>query len=140
MPKNPNKPQEFKLQPRHYKIIELLIYRGLSQKEAAEQVGVTEWTVSEWINHNKIFQKHYDDELKKAESSRQRIYKTVARRAVQKLIELMDCGTSHIELNAAKEILDRAGDKPSEKIEFSKNTGEIIAELEAYMDSLPNIN
>lgn len=36
-------------------------------------------------------------------------------------------------LNAAKDLLDRAGYKPTEKVEVSKSTDEAIAEMEQYL-------
>jgi len=116
MMKNPKNSEEFRLQTRHKKAIEMLVYQGLTQKEIAEEVRVNETTVSDWINNNPTFQKLYDRELEKAAAARHRIYKSKAQKAVLKLEKLMSCGNSAVELAAAREILDRAGDKPEETI------------------------
>lgn len=110
-----NQFKEKQLHQKQRKVIELLIYQGKSQAEAAEQVHVTETTVSLWMNRNETFIAAYDDELKRAKAQRNRKYKTIAQKAVRKLDELMDCGDYKVELAAVKEVLTLSGDKEDDR-------------------------
>ena len=95
------------------------MYQGLSQIEVADAVKVSRQTLSSWINHNEIFMKIRDEEEAKAERERKRRYKGAAQIAINKLIDLIDSDDDKAALAACKDILDRAGDKPSDKLSLS---------------------
>ncbi len=60
-----------------------------------------------------------DEEEEKAERERRRRYKSAAQVASDKLISLIDSTDDKVSLAACKDILDRAGDKPSDKVDLS---------------------
>lgn len=66
-----------------------------------------------------MFIKSRAEEEVKADNERRRRYKGAAQKAVDKLLELLDSYDEKIALAACKEILDRAGDKPSDKLSLS---------------------
>lgn len=66
-----------------------------------------------------MFIKSLAEEEVKADNERRRRYKGAAQKAVDKLLELLDSYDEKIALAACKEILDRAGDKPSDKLSLS---------------------
>lgn len=121
------------LNPKQKKAIGMLVTGQHTQKEVAEAVRVSENTLSNWINNNQMFSAVYDAELALVDADRHRRYKCHAQRAVDKLVQLLNCGLPEIELKAAKEILDRAGDKATDKVEHSGHidtTGKLDAILE----------
>lgn len=96
------------------KAIDLLINSDLKHGEIAEELKITKNTLSNWLNEDKnpLFVKEYDRQLKLADAARQRVYKSKAQKALDKLVELVDSHDKKVSLAACKEILDRAGDKP----------------------------
>lgn len=107
------------LNSKQQKAIEMQVYQGFSQREVAQGLNLTEKTVSFWVNHNELFMKIRDEEEEKAERERHRRYKSAAQVASDKLISLIDSVDDKVSLAACKDILDRAGDKPSDKVDLS---------------------
>lgn len=95
------------------------MYQGFSQRQVACALNLSEKTVSSWTNHNELFMKIRDEEEAKAERERKRRYKGAAQIAINKLIDLIDSDDDKAALAACKDILDRAGDKPSDKLSLS---------------------
>lgn len=96
--------------------LELLIknYRmsgeSLTIEDIAKIVGRSRQTVSSWINHNNAFREEYDRRIRE-------MNKYAAAHAMNTMIELLDCKHQPTRLGAAKDLLDRAGYKPTEKID-----------------------
>lgn len=78
-----------------------------------------------------------DEEEEKAERERKRRYKGAAQKAVDKLVELLDSYDDKTALAACKDILDRAGDKPSDKVDLS-GTLETTDKLDSILRQLSN--
>lgn len=76
-----------------------------------------------------------DEEEAKAERERKRRYKGAAQVAINKLIELIESTDDKAALAACKDILDRAGDKPSDKVDLS-GTLETTNKLDSILRQL----
>ena len=133
--KNRKKSKEKQLNAKQRKAVELQVYQGLSNVEVAKAVNVTPSTLSLWINHNELFIKILEEKTAQVERERRRRYKGAAQRAVNKLVGLLDSDNDKIALAACKDILDRAGDKPSDKVDLS-GTLETANKLDSILRQL----
>ena len=113
------------------------MYQGLSNVEVAKVVNVTPSTLSLWLNHNELFIRTLEEKTAQVERERRRRYKGAAQRAVNKLVGLLDSENDKIVLAACKDILDRAGDKPSDKVDLS-GTLETTNKLDSILRQLSN--
>lgn len=109
----------------------------MSNVEVAKVVNVTPSTLSLWLNHNELFIEILEEKTAQAERERRRRYKGAAQRAVNKLVRLLDSKNDKIALAACKDILDRAGDKPSDKVDLS-GTLETTNKLDSILRQLSN--
>lgn len=132
---NQKKSKEKRLNAKQRKAIELLVYQGFSQTDVATAVRVTPSTLSLWINHNELFIRTLEEKTAQVERERRRRYKGAAQRAVNKLVGLLESDNDKIALAACKDILDRAGDKPSDKVDLS-GTLETTNKLESILRQL----
>ncbi len=107
----------------------------MSQTDVANAVKVSQQTLSAWVNHNELFMRIRNEEEAKAESERKRRYKGTAQVAINKLIELIESTDDKVALAACKDILDRAGDKPSDKVNLS-GTLETTNKLDSILRQL----
>ena len=124
---NLKKFEENKLKPKQKKAIEMLIYQGMSKKQVAEALKITPATLSNWLNIGKTphFVEAYEKELACADNLRRRNYRSAAQQAVERLIRLIDSDDEKTALAACKEILDRAGDKPSVEVRLPEMSGKL---------------
>ena len=95
--------EETKLKPKQRKAIEMLIYQGLSKTLTAQTLKITPATLSNWLNigKNPQFVEAYEKEL--------------------------ECADEKTSLAACKEILDRAGDKPSVEVRLPEMSGKLAS-------------
>lgn len=107
----------------------------MSNADIAKNIKVTPSTLSIWINHSDFFAKKLKEEELKAESERKRRYKSAAQLAINKLIDLVESSDDKTALAACKDILDRAGDKPSDKVDLS-GTLEMTNKLDSILRQL----
>ncbi len=107
----------------------------MSKFEIANAVEVSPSTLSQWLNHNEFFIEKLNEEEAKAERERKRRYKGAAQLAINKLIELIKSTDDKAALAACKDILDRAGDKPSDKVDLS-GTLETTNKLDSILRQL----
>ena len=119
------------LSAKQRKALDLLMNTDLKHSEIAEELKISKNTLSNWLNSEKTpaFTEEYDRLLKMADETRQRVYKTKAQKALDKLVELVDSGSGKVALAACKEILDRAGDKPDIKLKGSVTVAQKIEDL-----------
>ena len=82
-----------------------------TQKQIAEQLDVTEATICNWKKINE-FNVAYTDSLKENIA-------TVAAKAFKTMVVLLNARSEQVRYMAAKDILDRAGFKPTEKVDLS---------------------
>lgn len=116
------------LKGRQKKCLELMITGKHSQKEIAEMIGVTEQTIVNW-KKNKEFIDEYNSALKKQIN----LHAAAAFRTEAEILKSGDNDT--VRLNAAKDILDRAGFKPADKVINTTVSPETMEEVENLVKS-----
>lgn len=99
------------LNPKQAECLRLMMLNPkIKGKELAEQLKVSEKTISLWKNHNAEFQDEYISQV------RSRIQYAAAQ-ALEKQIELLDSSNDMVAHLASKDLMDRAGLNPVEKVE-----------------------
>lgn len=124
-----------KLTVKQKKVIELIAWQGLSQNQAAKVVNLSKQAVSKWFTKNDFFVKEYEKEEKIAQDDRRRRYKGLSQIALDKLEKLVESNDDKTALAACKDILDRAGDKPTDDINIS-GTVEAKGQLDSILKQL----
>lgn len=105
----------------------LMLAGEFTQKEIAKKIGVTEQTIVNWKK-----KKEFEEEFNKA--LHKKINLTAAK-AFKTEVALLDMADSDsVRLNAAKDILDRAGFKPKDEIELTKPVDDTIKEMSEYFE------
>ena len=105
--------------------LELLIINNrmsgdsLTIEQLAQTIGRSRQTVSSWINHDDVFRAEYDRRIRE-------MNKYAAAHAMNTMIELLDCKHQPTRLGAAKDLLDRAGYKPTEKVSVEEDVPVVI--------------
>lgn len=99
------------LKPKQVECLKLMLLDPkIKGKHLAEALKVSEKTISQWKNHDTEFQAEYktlvDSKLQYA-----------AAQALEKQISLLGSNNDMVAHLAAKDLLDRSGFKPTEKIE-----------------------
>lgn len=90
--------------------VRLMVRSNMSQKEIAEEIGITEATISKW--------KHRDD-FDEVRMKEERLYLgDLAAPALRTMKELLNAKSELVRYNAASDILDRTGYKPADKQEL----------------------
>ncbi len=102
------------LSAKQRKCIELLVQGELSQKEIAEEIKVSEQTICNW-KKNDEFRSEYDNLMRVCIQS-------FAAKAFQTQKRLLNAKSEMVRYMVSKDILDRAGYKPIEKIEAEVDT------------------
>ena len=93
--------------------LNLLVYEGKLKKEAAEAVGVTPGTISEWFRSEEFLSQH--------EKMLRSIHKEMADKATKRLAQLIDDDQSSTALGAVKLTLSIAGYDPVAKTEIKSD-------------------
>lgn len=102
----------YDLKPKQLEALDLLVTSAMPQTEVADKLGVSERTLYRWIHHNEEFRRAYDD-------MRKNIYRSIAPRAVRKIIHLMEkASKQEVQLKAAEKLLSLVGDDV-QKVEHS---------------------
>lgn len=91
--------------------IKLMITENKTQKQIAKELKITEQTICNWKKD-----KEFKEEIQK---QMQENFGILAIEAQQKLKKLLNSKNEYIQIQAIKDILDRAGYKPIEKAEIS---------------------
>ena len=110
------------LNPKQRKCIELMIDGSYTQKQIAEQLNVSENTISNWKKNNE-FMGEYNTTLKSNINA-------VAAKAFSTQMKLLSARSEMVKYMVAKDILDRAGFKPSEKVDWTVEPVVIVNDLE----------
>lgn len=83
-----------------------MVRTNMTQKEIAKEIGITEATISKW--------KHHDD-FDQIRLREERLYLgDLVGPALRTMKELLNASSEAVRLNAASDILNRTGFKPSE--------------------------
>lgn len=105
------------LKAEQVKYLELLFetQEKLSESQMAKKIGVSRKTVWLWKTEDKEFQDEYDREFR-------RRMKYAASKAFNKQCNLIDSRNDMVAHLACKDIMDRAGFNPTEKVEADVDT------------------
>lgn len=96
------------------KAIELMVTTKLNQREIAKELDVREETVSRWKKRNDFKEKKIEE---------QKIYlNELSAPAMRTMKELLESGSDYVRFQAAQDILDRTGYKPTDKLEIEAET------------------
>lgn len=91
------------------KCINSIITENKTQKQIAKEINVTEKTICEW-KKDKDFKEEIQRQMKEN-------FGSLAIEAQKELRKLLKSKNENVKMQAIKDILDRAGYKPIEKIE-----------------------
>ena len=101
--------KKYDLTPRQAKALPLIV-SGLSNKKVAEETGVTDWTVSQWICNNQEFIRAVKAETEAVTALARRKLAATVVDAVNTLAETVKTGNgSANRTKAAITVLDKAG-------------------------------
>ena len=99
------------LKPKQVECLKLMMQNPkISGKELAETLNVTEKTISQWKNKNTEFQDEYNTLVRSK-------IQYAATQALEKQIDLLKSRNDMVAHLAAKDLMDRAGFNPVEKVE-----------------------
>lgn len=90
------------------KCVELMVGTNKSQKQIAKEINVSEKTICEWKK-----QKEFKDSIQKRIEEN---FGSLAIEAQKQLGKLLKTKNSVVRMQAIKDVLDRAGYKPPERI------------------------
>lgn len=93
------------------KCINLMVVENKTQKQIAKEINITEKTICQW-KKDKEFREEIEKQMREN-------FGSLAIEAQQKLKKLLDSKNESIQMQAIKDVLDRAGYKPVEKTEIS---------------------
>ena len=99
------------LKPKQLKCLELMIQGEKTDKEIAEAINITQKTICEWKKNNKEFQDTYNSLMRNS-------LQYAAPKAFRKQLSLLNSKNDMVAHLAAKDIMDRAGFQPTEKVEM----------------------
>ena len=99
------------LKPKQVECLKLMMLNPkISGKELAETLNVTEKTISQWKNKNTEFQEEYNALVRSK-------IQYAATQALGKQIDLLQSRNDMVAHLAAKDLMDRAGFNPTDKVE-----------------------
>ncbi len=109
------------LNEKQLKCINLMITTNKTQKTIAKEIEVSEKTICEWKK-----KKEFKDELQK---QIQNNFSLLAIEAQKELKKLLKSKNEYIRIQAVKDVLDRAGYKPAERIKNELDPSEKFADI-----------
>ena len=99
------------LNPKQVKCLELMIKGEMTDKDIAAAINITQKTICEWKKNNKEFQDEYNSLMRSS-------LQYAAPKAFRKQMALLDSKNDMVAHLAAKDIMDRAGFNPTDKLEM----------------------
>jgi CRISPR/Cas system CMR-associated protein Cmr5 small subunit len=112
------------LNPKQVKCLELMIQGQLTDKDIAKAINITQKTICEWKKNNKEFQDEYNSLMRSS-------LQYAAPKAFRKQLSLLNSKNDMVAHLAAKDIMDRAGFNPVEKVDLN---AEVDMELNINID------
>ena len=98
------------LKPKQVKCLELMMeHPKMKMQDIAKELNVTPKTISEW-KKDEEFRSEYDTNFRLK-------LQYASARAFRKQVELLDSGNEMVAYLASKDIMDRAGFNPVEKVQ-----------------------
>ena len=110
------------LKPKQVKCLELMIQGNMTDKEIAETINITQKTICDWKKNNTEFQDEFNKLVRNS-------LQYAAPKAFKKQLSLLNSKQDMVAHLAAKDIMDRAGFNPTDKIE-----AEVDMELNINID------
>ena len=98
------------LKPKQVKCLELMIQGHMTDKDIAKAINITQKTICDWKKNCKEFQDEYNALMRSA-------LQYAAPKAFRKQMALLESDSDMVAHLAAKDIMDRAGFNPTDKIE-----------------------
>jgi predicted DNA-binding protein YlxM (UPF0122 family) len=98
------------LKPKQVKCLELMVRGDMTDKEIAKAINITQKTICEWKRYCKEFQDEYNALMRNS-------LQYAAPKAFRKQQALLNSKNDMVAHLAAKDIMDRAGFNPTEKVE-----------------------
>lgn len=108
------------LSNKQLKAVEMLVYTDKQKQEIAEELKVSNSTISQWVKKDE-FQQAIKDEMHRGFSS-------MATKARQRLDKLIDSKNEGIALAAAREVLNKAGYAEAQELTVTTRTIELEIE------------
>ncbi|MGL5676832.1 MAG: phBC6A51 family helix-turn-helix protein [Cellulosilyticaceae bacterium] len=108
------------LKPKQIKAIAMMVYEGKSQKEAADELKLHYNTITNW-KKDPDFIEALNKEVRKGLDS-------ASAQALKTMVGLLTCRSDIVKFNAAKDILDRTGFKPTDKQEIDLTQQVVIVD------------
>lgn len=109
------------LKPKQIKCLQLMVAGTMTDKAIAEAINVAPKTICEWKKHNEEFQTEYAAMMRSS-------LQYAAPRAFRKQVELLKSTNEMVAHLAAKDIMDRAGFKPVDKVDVGGSIPVTIVE------------
>lgn len=100
------------LKPKQMKCLELMISGTMTDKEIAETINVAQKTICDWKKNNTEFQDEYNALMRNS-------LQYAAPKAFRKQMSLLKSKNDMVAHLAAKDIMDRAGFSPVDKIDLN---------------------
>ena len=100
--------------------IELMLEGELLLKDIADELGVTSKTISIW-KKDETFIEAYEEAVKSA-------LRFSAVKAMRKVENLIESNNAFVSLYAAQDVLNRAGFKPTDKMELTEKAAPVIVD------------
>jgi transposase len=97
------------LNNRQLKAVEMLVYTDKKKQEIAEEIGISNVTLSNWLNKEEFQEAIHKEML--------RSFSHLATKAKRKMEQLLDSNQDSVAFAAAKEILNKAGYAETQTIE-----------------------
>lgn len=115
------------LRGKQKRCLELMLSGEMTQKQISEKIGVTEQTITNWKKQEE-FCKEYNSALKRNIN----LHAAAAFKTEVDLLKKAD--SDAVKLNAAKDILDRAGFKPRDEVSLIQSADETVKEMTEYLN------
>lgn len=103
------------------KAIRLMVRTNLTQREIANKLDISEETVSRYKK-----KKNFDEIRQKEERE---YLGSLAGPALRVMKELLESRSDYVRYNAASNILDRTGYKPTDKVDMNVTVPEIVFDV-----------
>ena len=98
------------LNPKQVKCLSLMIKGDMTDKDIAASINITQKTICDWKKNCKEFQDEYNALMRNS-------LQYAAPKAFRKQLALLNSKNDMVAHLAAKDIMDRAGFNPTEKVE-----------------------
>ena len=99
------------LKPKQIKCLELMVKGDMTDKDIADAINITQKTICEWKKNCKEFQEEYNSLMRSS-------LQYAAPKAFRKQLSLLNSKNDMVAHLAAKDIMDRAGFNPTDKVEM----------------------